>query len=569
VHLDSDPHRLTSADYLERPLHQFAKGKSILGLAATGSENSLRRCESCHDASNVHDWLPYKARHFNSLACESCHIPTLYGPALQALDWTLVDRNGQPQRQYRDIEGDPSAADSLVHGYRPVMLARENVSGKRKLAPFNLVTSWYWLTGEPARPVSREELISALYQGDELHPDLVAALGSDNDGHPGSAQPRLDSPERAEAVRRRLEASGLSSVQLVSDITPFSINHNVVNGEWATRDCSACHGEDSILAAAFTLSDYQPGGLAPSDGHYPEVWLDGGIETGEGGSAWYLPYAGASGFYIIGLDNVTWIDILGLMMLFGVSLGVTGHALARYYSKRKRAKLHPAQRRASRRVYMYDSYERLWHWLQASAILLLLATGLIIHKPHIFGMFSFAYVVQVHNVLGFILLINAALALFYNLASGEIRQYLPEPKGFVARSMAQAMYYSRGIFAGEPHPLEKTKENKLNPLQKVTYLAILNILLPAQVITGVLIWGLQEWPDVAIAFGGLPVLAPIHTLVAWAFSAFIVMHVYLTTAAGETPGAGIKSMVSGWEDVGEHAPATANGTSENKESSHD
>ena len=97
---------------------------------------------------------------------------------------------------------------------------------------------------------------------------------------------------------------------------------------------------------------------------------------------------------------------------------------------------------------MYDAYERLWHWLQAIAILLLLFTGLIIHKPHVFGMFSFAYVVQVHNVLGFILLINAALALFYNLASGEIRQYLPKPHGFVGRSVAQAMYYTRGIFAG-------------------------------------------------------------------------------------------------------------------------
>ena len=213
---------------------------------------------------------------------------------------------------------------------------------------------------------------------------------------------------------------------------------------------------------------------------------------------------------------------------------------------------------------MYDSYERLWHWLQASTIMLLLATGLIIHKPQIFGMFSFAYVVQVHNVLGFILVINAALALFYNLASGQIRQYLPEPKGFVGRSLAQAMYYSRGIFAGKPHPLEKTRENKLNPLQQVTYLAILNILLPAQVITGVLIWGLQKWPQLAASLGGLPILAPTHTLVAWAFSSFIVMHVYLTTAAGQTPGAGIKSMVSGWEDVEEHAPATDNENSEVK-----
>ncbi len=40
------------------------------------------------------------------------------------------------------------------------------------------------------------------------------------------------------------------------------------------------------------------------------------------------------------------------------------------------------------------------------------------------------------------------------------------------------------------------------------------------------------------------------------------MHVYLTTAAGKTPGAGIKSMVSGWEEVEEHSSDAAN---ENKE----
>jgi thiosulfate reductase cytochrome b subunit len=119
----------------------------------------------------------------------------------------------------------------------------------------------------------------------------------------------------------------------------------------------------------------------------------------------------------------------------------------------------------------------------------------------------------------------------------------------VRRALAQAEFYTKGIFAGDAHPLEKTKQNRLNPLQQITYLAILNILLPAQVVTGVLIWGMQEWPQLAAALGGLPLLAPVHTLLAWAFAAFIVMHVYLTTAAGETPGAGIRSMISGWEEV--------------------
>jgi thiosulfate reductase cytochrome b subunit len=552
VHLEFDPRRLSNADYLERPLHQFAKGRSTLGLGDEQSENTLRRCESCHAADKAHDWLPYKARHFESLACESCHVPRLYGPAIQALDWTLPDPEGEPQLQYRDGEGNPTTADSLIHGFNPVLLARSNFgdggSNGHRLAPFNLVSTWYWLTGQPARPVSRDELVGALYERGRLRSGILQALDRDGDGRLHGDEWRLDSPERAQVVQRSLEAAGLPEVRLVSEVTPFPVSHNVVNGRWATRSCENCHGANSVLAAAFTLSSYLPGGLAPAPGKSFPATLGGEVEYMAGGGAHYRPDSTGTGFYIIGLDSVPWVDLAGLLMFLGVSLGVTIHAVARFVAGRRR----PHRPRVTERVYMYDVYERLWHWLQASAILMLIFTGLIIHKPHFFGIFSFAYVVRVHNVLGFIVLINAALALFYTLASGTIRRFLPEPKGFFGRAVAQTMYYTRGIFAGAPHPLEKTRERRLNPLQQITYLAILNILLPAQVITGVLIWGMQEWPQLAIAFGGLPVLAPIHTLVAWVFAAFIVMHVYLTTAAGETPGAGIKSMVVGWEDVERH-----------------
>jgi thiosulfate reductase cytochrome b subunit len=63
-----------------------------------------------------------------------------------------------------------------------------------------------------------------------------------------------------------------------------------------------------------------------------------------------------------------------------------------------------------------------------------------------------------------------------------------------------------------------------------------------------LMWGAQRWPDLANRLGGLPVLAPIHTLIAWLFASFIVMHVYLTTT-GPTPLAGIKGMMLGWDEV--------------------
>ncbi|MDX2427481.1 MAG: cytochrome b/b6 domain-containing protein [Xanthomonadales bacterium] len=547
VHLDFDPRRLSNADYLVRPLHQFAKGHSTLGLAAVDTENSLRRCESCHNAENVHEWLPYKKRHFTSLACESCHIPKLFGPGLQSVDWTMLDSEEQPLTQYRNVNGDPVAVDSLIEGFRPLILPRANKEGDFRLAPFNLVTTWYWSAGEQAIPVSRDKLEQAIFVNGEYHPDLVAAMDANGDGQLSGVELRLVDEAGVSAVRKRLEAIGLTGLQIRGEVTPFSISHNVVNGQQATKDCSQCHDRDSVLAASFSLSDYQPGDVQPQLGLYSGVKLSGEVTTGSAGGANFLSNSRSAGFYIIGLHAESWADLLGVLMFLGIILGVSVHSTIRYIASRRR----PPAHHPLERVHMYDAYERLWHWLQAAAILLLLFTGLVIHKPHFFGIFSFPYMVNVHNVLGFILLTNAVLSLFYHLASGEIRQYLPEPKGFIGNTMAQAMYYSRGIFAGKPHPLEKTKEHKLNPLQQVTYLAILNILLPAQIITGVLIWGLQRWPHIAAELGGLPMLALVHTLVAWTFATFIVMHIYLTTT-GHTPTAGIKSMIVGWDEVEKH-----------------
>ena len=61
-----------------------------------------------------------------------------------------------------------------------------------------------------------------------------------------------------------------------------------------------------------------------------------------------------------------------------------------------------------------------------------------------------------------------------------------------------------------------------------------------------------------LLLGLLPVLATIHTLVAWTFAAFIVMHIYLTTT-GHSPLAGIKSMIGGWDDVEKHPGGPASG----------
>lgn len=545
-HLVFDPRRIDLGEYLYRPLHQFAKGSSAQSDVAPELDDTLRRCESCHSVEATHNWLPYKERHTTAVACESCHIPELYAPALESVDWTVLTMDGTAKMAYRGIDGD-FAVNSLLSGYEPVLLPKENRDGTTQITPFNLVSAWYWVADD--QPVALRDLQAAYFDGDDYAAEVVAAFDADGNGRLSDAELQIDSDAKQAVIADRLAALGWAGAQIVGEIRPYSINHNTTNGEFATRDCGTCHGEDSRITASLTLGSYTPGGVLPTFNDGDTAVFGGEVSQGEDGAVLFAPVTADSGLYVLGHDSVGWVDWAGIIIFLGVFAGVIGHGGLRVLSARRMAgHAHTPQ---IREVYMYGVYERLWHWLQTLVIFGLLFTGLVIHKPDTFGVFSFNYVVQVHNVLAAILLINATLAAFYHLASGEIKQFLPQPRGFFNQMFEQATFYLRGIFKGEEHPFEKTPQRKLNPLQQVTYFGLLNVLLPLQVLTGILMWGLQRWPDAAANFGGLRGLGPFHTLIAWLFASFIVMHVYLTTT-GHTPLANIRAMVMGWDEVEVH-----------------
>ncbi|MEW6094693.1 MAG: cytochrome b/b6 domain-containing protein, partial [Chloroflexota bacterium] len=280
------------------------------------------------------------------------------------------------------------------------------------------------------------------------------------------------------------------------------------------------------------------------------VATNGTLYTDDSGALYYKLDTDAENFYIFGHSRLAWVDWAGGLFVLGVLAGIAGHGGLRFLQARKAKK----GRLTVRKVYLYEAYERFWHWLQTVLIVVLLLTGLFIHRPDLFGV-SFSGLVVIHNVSAAILALNAALSLFYHLVSGKMRQFLPRPRGFFDDAIVQTKYYLRGIFKKEAHPFEKTPEKKMNPLQQVTYLGILNVLLPLQGLTGILMWGVQRWPEVAAKFGGLDGLAPFHTLIAWIFAAFIIGHVYLTTTGGPQPLDSIKGMVTGWEDVEVHEAA--------------
>ena len=79
----------------------------------------MRRCESCHNAVDTHDWLPYTERHMAELSCESCHVPKMYAPAIQATDWTVLKADGSPLATCRGVEDQLNGSADLVTGFTP------------------------------------------------------------------------------------------------------------------------------------------------------------------------------------------------------------------------------------------------------------------------------------------------------------------------------------------------------------------------------------------------------------------------------------------------------------------
>ncbi len=197
-----------------------------------------------------------------------------------------------------------------------------------------------------------------------------------------------------------------------------------------------------------------------------------------------------------------------------------------------------------KRVYFYTGFERLNHWIQALLIFTLLLTGFDIHGTY--GLFDYKTAFTVHNWCAWAWLTLFIFDVFYLIVTGEWRQYTPTAKKLID----VLLYYALGIFRGEKHPVPKSERVKHNPLQRLTYLGIVSFLVPYQMATGFLYYYYNDWP--AIGLLGLPLgtMALLHTLGAFAFLTFVIVHVYMTTT-GHSIFAHIKAMFTGWEEVEE------------------
>jgi len=150
-----------------------------------------------------------------------------------------------------------------------------------------------------------------------------------------------------------------------------------------------------------------------------------------------------------------------------------------------------------KKIYLHPLPVRVWHWINAIGFIILILTGVQIRFVDQVGLMSFETAVQIHSWLGFILLANYFIWFVYYIFTGKFfKIYIPpfwKPVEFIKSCIRQAKYYAYGIMIGDENPHHPVPENKFNPLQQISYLFIMAVLIPVQIITGLMSGILSFW----------------------------------------------------------------------------
>jgi thiosulfate reductase cytochrome b subunit len=204
--------------------------------------------------------------------------------------------------------------------------------------------------------------------------------------------------------------------------------------------------------------------------------------------------------------------------------------------------------KSPKRELLHPLTIRIWHWVHAIAIVLLALTGIQLRFPDLIVLFgTFKRAVNIHNILGFIVLFDYVLWFgFYALTRQLRKQYVPVREDFTIGMPTQSAYYFGRVFFGDPAPFEPSPAAKFNSLQKTTYFGIMFVLVPLQIVTGVLLWNLERFQPVIEILGGVRAIDAFHIIIAYIVTAFLVVHIYLSTL-GHTFFAHFKAMIVGYE----------------------
>jgi thiosulfate reductase cytochrome b subunit len=203
---------------------------------------------------------------------------------------------------------------------------------------------------------------------------------------------------------------------------------------------------------------------------------------------------------------------------------------------------------ATTKIYLYPIWIRLWHLLNAIMFILLIFTGLLLrYAAGSQGFISFEVSVAMHNVCAIILTINYGIFVIGNMISGNGMYYRKWRKNIMPKLWKQFKFYAIGIFKKEPHPFPITKEQKFNPLQKISYVFAMYFGMPLLIISGLALMFPEKVSTTIFNISGLVFYDMLHIIVGFVLSIFLLIHLY-TCTLGDKPGTLFKSMINGYHE---------------------
>lgn len=202
------------------------------------------------------------------------------------------------------------------------------------------------------------------------------------------------------------------------------------------------------------------------------------------------------------------------------------------------------------KLYLYPGLIRIWHFLNAILILLLIISGLSMQYSDPANPFiRFDIAVSIHNISGFILIFNYLLFIYGNTISKNGKHYRIQLRGLQQRLMAQFRYYTYGIFRNEPAPFPVTKKMKFNPIQQVTYFVTMYVFIPLLFLTGLPMLFSGAFIRQLLGSNALFVTDLLHLIIGFLVSIFLVIHIYFCTM-GAKPTSNFKSIITGYHEGG-------------------
>ena len=226
------------------------------------------------------------------------------------------------------------------------------------------------------------------------------------------------------------------------------------------------------------------------------------------------------------------------------------------------------QGRQVRAVYVYEAPVRLWHWVNALAIVVLAVTGWFIASPpptqpgEASANYLFGYIRFAHFAAGYILLIGFLGRLYWAVVGNHHARQLFMLPILNASWWKEVLFELRWYLFLEPDPKKYVGHN---PLAQLMMFLFFFLPLLFMILTGFALYGegaqAGSWSHVLFSGWVIPLFGQSqdvhawHHLMAWVIVLFVMVHVYAAIREDIMSRQSLVStMLSGWRLFKDNRP---------------